>query len=686
MSDTESRQKIAQLQSQVTSLEQLLEVHERTAVEQSERLEQAMAELGQAKLQSEFQVAALEQLLEVHERTTIEQAEQLEQTMAALQIAKLQSEERLHTVITNVPVVIFALDRHGIFTLSEGKGLAALGLQPGQVVGQSAFDVYQDEPPLISEVKRALAGEAFSSTVEMGTLALETWYTPLRDQYGEPAGTIGVSMNITERKRLEDQIRESLVRRGAQVQTSTQVAQEIAAAPELEELFRRVVTLIKERFDYYHAQIFRYDPAQDAVVLVTGYGEAGRKMLAAGHKLAMGRGVVGTAAATGKSILATNVAQDPDWRPNPNLPDTKGELAVPNKLRNEVLGILDVQSDRAGALTAEDQLLLEGLCGQIAIASESRRVEDALHEREEDLGAMLEYSPEAIGLLNTQTGLFENVNRASELLYGLNREELTKVGPAQMSPEFQPDGRPSLDAAMEQIGAALRGETPVFEWVHRNAAGQPVQCEVRLSGLTGARKHLVRFSVTDITQRKQAEAKMQETLQELERLNRAATREGWRAFLQTGQLAPAYRYDRTAVQPAQELQMPQIEQAIQQNTLVPPSEENSAAVAPLSVRGAVIGALGVYDDPQHPLSPDELELLREIIEQGALALENARLYQDAQRRAAREQMINTVTAQVRSAATVNAILQHTVEELGRSFGVARATIELNVSGDDGNLR
>src|SRR5512136_1196840 len=161
MSDTESRQKTAQLQSQIASLEQLLEVHERTAVEQSERLERAMAELEQAKLQSEFQVAALEQLLEVHERTTIEQAEQLEQTMAALQIAKLQSEERLQTVITNVPVVIFALDRHGLFTLSEGKGLAALGLQPGQVLGRSVFDVYKDEPSMISEVKRALAGEAF---------------------------------------------------------------------------------------------------------------------------------------------------------------------------------------------------------------------------------------------------------------------------------------------------------------------------------------------------------------------------------------------------------------------------------------------------------------------------------------------------------------------------------------------
>jgi GAF domain-containing protein len=164
----------------------------------------------------------------------------------------------------------------------------------------------------------------------------------------------------------------------------------------------------------------------------------------------------------------------------------------------------------------------------------------------------------------------------------------------------------------------------------------------------------------------------------LERLYRATTREGWQAFFETGQLAPAYRYDRTAVQPAQDVWGPEIEQAIQQNVLVPPSRENAVAAAPLSVRGQVVGALGVYDDLQQPLSSDELVLLQEMIEQGALALENARLYQDSQRLAAREQTINTVTANIRSVPTVDAILQRTVEELARTFGSKRATIRLEL--------
>ena len=225
-------------------------------------------------------------------------------------------------------------------------------------------------------------------------------------QYGERTIRATAVRDITERKQLEQQIQGSLELREYQVQTSTEVAQEIAAAPDLSELFERVVTLIKERFNYYHAQIFRYDPALDAIVLVTGYGEVGQHMLADGHRLPMGRGVVGTAAASGQSILATDVTQDADWRPNPHLPDTRGELAVPIKLRDEVLGILDVQSDRAGALSADDRLLLEGLCGQIAVAMESTRLLAELRRGEAELSQALQIAKLAYWEYDVEKDLF----------------------------------------------------------------------------------------------------------------------------------------------------------------------------------------------------------------------------------------------------------------------------------------
>jgi len=190
--------------------------------------------------------------------------------------------------------------------------------------------------------------------------------------------------DISDRKKLEAEIQESLERRGEQVELTTQVAQEIAMAKDINAIFERVVTLVKERFNYYHAQIFRYSPSTDAMQLVAGYGKTGEKMLKAGHKLTVGQGVVGTAAATAHTALATDVAQDRDWRPNPYLPNTKGEVAVPIKFKDEMLGILDVQSERTGTLTQDDVLLLENLAGQIAIAIENARLRDEMEVRIEE--------------------------------------------------------------------------------------------------------------------------------------------------------------------------------------------------------------------------------------------------------------------------------------------------------------
>jgi PAS domain S-box-containing protein len=175
------------------------------------------------------------------------------------------------------------------------------------------------------------------------------------------------------------------------------------------------------------------------------------------------------------------------------------------------------------ALERDEHNRLIRLRGSAQDITVRKRAEEVLREREEDLDALLEFSPEAIGVVNTQTGLFESVNRASEKLYGLKRDELTKVGPAQMSPEFQPDGRPSSDAAIEKIGEALAGGTPVFEWIHRDAAGREFPCEIRLVGLSGTRSHLVRFSATDITQRKEAEVLVAKRAAELEIVARLAT-------------------------------------------------------------------------------------------------------------------------------------------------------------------
>ena len=114
-----------------------------------------------------------------------------------------KSEERLRMVVTNTPVVFFALDLQGNFILSEGKGLEKLKFRPGEVVGRSVFEVYEKYPDLLDGVRRALNGENFSSLVNLGPLVYEVWYSPARNDRGKLEGTIGLAMDITERKRSE---------------------------------------------------------------------------------------------------------------------------------------------------------------------------------------------------------------------------------------------------------------------------------------------------------------------------------------------------------------------------------------------------------------------------------------------------------------------------------------------------
>src|SRR2546426_662418 len=121
-----------------------------------------------------------------------------------------ESKERLRTVIAGAPLVLFAFDQHGIFTMVEGRGVDALGFRPAQLIGRSVYELYADLPQALADVRRALAGETFSSTVEVFGTVFEAWYSPVRDTVGGPvSGAIGVGTDVTERHRAEAALRRS---------------------------------------------------------------------------------------------------------------------------------------------------------------------------------------------------------------------------------------------------------------------------------------------------------------------------------------------------------------------------------------------------------------------------------------------------------------------------------------------
>ena len=140
-----------------------------------------------------------------------------------------------------------------------------------------------------------------------------------------------------------------------------------------------------------------------------------------------------------------------------------------------------------------------------------RQGEIALRDSEEHFRRLIEHAPEAIQILDVTTGRFVQLNSASERLFKRPAAELCRMGPMELSPPLQPDGRPSSERAKDYIARAMAGEQPVFEWTHCDAEGRAVPCEVRLLGMEIGGRAVVRGSVTDISERKAAEARMKES-------------------------------------------------------------------------------------------------------------------------------------------------------------------------------
>ena len=114
-----------------------------------------------------------------------------------------QTEARLRTVVGSASLILFATDRNGVFTLSEGEGLKSLSLKPGQLVGQSVYEVYADYPKVAECFRRALSGESFTEAVEVFDLTFEVHYSPLIDDNNQLKGVIGVATDITQHRRAE---------------------------------------------------------------------------------------------------------------------------------------------------------------------------------------------------------------------------------------------------------------------------------------------------------------------------------------------------------------------------------------------------------------------------------------------------------------------------------------------------
>jgi GAF domain-containing protein/CheY-like chemotaxis protein len=163
-------------------------------------------------------------------------------------------------------------------------------------------------------------------------------------------------------------------RRAAQLETAAEIARDTSGTLALDTLLKRAVTLIRDRYGYYHASIFLLDETGSTAVIRESTGEAGEEMKRQGHRLAVGsRSIIGYVTELGKPLVINDVIQDPIHRPNPLLPETRAELGVPLKIGNRVIGAMDVQSTEANIFTPDDISVIQTLADQIAVAVDNAR-------------------------------------------------------------------------------------------------------------------------------------------------------------------------------------------------------------------------------------------------------------------------------------------------------------------------
>lgn len=154
-----------------------------------------------------------------------------------------------------------------------------------------------------------------------------------------------------------------------QFETAAEIARDISSSLDLDELLLKAVDLIHSRFDFYHAAIFLKDLPGEAVVIREATGEAGVQMKRMGHKLSIGsKSVVGLVASKGEVLVVNDTSRDTAYFANPLTPNTHAEAAIPLKVGDRIVGVLDVQSTQAYAFSDDNLRILQILADQLAIA------------------------------------------------------------------------------------------------------------------------------------------------------------------------------------------------------------------------------------------------------------------------------------------------------------------------------
>jgi GAF domain-containing protein len=173
----------------------------------------------------------------------------------------------------------------------------------------------------------------------------------------------------TQLREAIESLEDRVVARTRRLEIVATLGERLNSILNLDELLTELVHQIKDRFGYYHAHVYLFDASRQNLLLAAGVGQAGAEMKTRGHHIASDAdSLVARAARTGEIVQTDDVRTTPDWLPNPLLPETKSEMAMPIILEDQVIGVLDVQEDKVAGFDEGDASLLRSLANQVAVA------------------------------------------------------------------------------------------------------------------------------------------------------------------------------------------------------------------------------------------------------------------------------------------------------------------------------
>jgi PAS domain S-box-containing protein len=307
------------------------------------------------------------------------QATLASQIAIALENARIfSSNQQLVSIVANSNDFIGLADMKGKVVYVNPAGLEMTGYSSVQnltieTLHPEADFRHMEQTAVPAALKYGLwQGQRYLVTADGSQIPTEQTLFIIYDVDGEPRNIATIMTDITERLQSEQEIR----RRAIELQTVAEVSVQATQALDVNELLAAVANLTRERFNLYHAHIYLYDEESNRLVLAAGAGEVGRIMAEQGRSIGINAAtsLVARAAREREGIIVNNVLDSPDFLPNPLLPETRAEMAVPMVAGNELIGVLDVQSERIDRFDDEDVRVKSTLASQIAVAIQNARL------------------------------------------------------------------------------------------------------------------------------------------------------------------------------------------------------------------------------------------------------------------------------------------------------------------------